>query len=588
MKPYTGYEQQPDTTITIDHGSVPVHVHGYEHEHEVGRDSYVRRIDYSNLLLIFAGWAAVQLVLPPAHEYPVIDDWIYARTVQVMHLTGQFFTHPMTQANLFGLTVWGTLWTKVFGFSFTTLTYSTLVLALAGLLAFYGIGRAVGVPPAGALLGTALFGFNPITLHLSYTFMTDVPFMSLVLVSCYLYIRGLQRGDAAWLLAGGFVAAWAYTIRQFGLLVPVAFVLYVAFDRLLRGGWPCLWRGRNQMLAIAVVPAVVMVAWWLWRHGIPPTGAEAMAASRRDRFLFKEPWLRVFLLRSFIYLPITALSAWAAVRVPRSRWWLVLLLGTGVIWGMYAVELPNELWVQMYEPPFTVQLGPVAVTFPQAAFTFGGIGNIVRVGGIDFFEYHQQPVLSTQVWRGLWALGVGLGILLLASMAGSLYDWLRSIRRGGGLSPKVAFYLLGAMTFVVSAALLGDVYDRYMFHFLPFVILYVVSGSVRWSRAAWAYSLAALMLIASFSLLAKADHIDHAAARWQAAQWVYARTAGLRAGYDWDNWVGSRNDAYQIADVPLDGYRVDRRFPYFSRLGGFTTRYVLAQSRLDVPPLPSP
>ena len=42
-----------------------------------------------------------------------------------------------------------------------------------------------------------------------------------------------------------------------------------------------------------------------------------------------------------------------------------------------------------------------------------------------------------------------------------------------------------------------------------------------------------------------------------------------------------------LTDLPLDGYRTERAVPYFTRLGGFSTRYVLAQSRGDMPPLPA-
>jgi hypothetical protein len=133
---------------------------------------------------------------------------------------------------------------------------------------------------------------------------------------------------------------------------------------------------------------------------------------------------------------------------------------------------------------------------------------------------------------------------------------------------------------------LGDSYDRYLLGYLPFLLLFVVSASGRWKCTAWAYSLTALVLIAGFTLLAKSDHIDHNDARWDAGKWLYDRTGGIHGGYDWDNWNHNRNDDYKIADYPLDGYRVEKRFPYYSRLGGFTTRYVIAQSRNNKPPLP--
>src|SRR5688500_10058077 len=147
--------------------------------------------DLFNIIAIVAGLGILLLLIPPEHDYPIVDDWIYAGSVRDLLQTGTFTLPTHSQASLIGLTYWGAAWAKLFGFSFTTLTYSTLVLALAALLAFYGIARTINVPPWGALLGTALLAFNPIFLHFSYSFMTDVPFLALVLIACYCYTKGI-------------------------------------------------------------------------------------------------------------------------------------------------------------------------------------------------------------------------------------------------------------------------------------------------------------------------------------------------------------------------------------------------------------
>jgi hypothetical protein len=183
-------------------------------------------------------------------------------------------------------------------------------------------------------------------------------------------------------------------------------------------------------------------------------------------------------------------------------------------------------------------------------------------------------------------VGLALSALLLAAITSRLLDLWGSGWREKLLAPVTPIYGLGAVIFIASMGVLGDTYDRYVLGFFPFMILFLVLRSSSWTRPAWVYSLVALALIASFTLLAKSDHIDHESARWEAGQWLYDRTGGIHAGYDWDNWVGHRKDDYVIADYPLEGYRIEKRVPYFSRLGGFTTRYVLAQSRKNMPPLP--
>ncbi len=538
--------------------------------------------DLFNIIAIILGWGLLLLLVPPQHEYPIIDDWIYAGSVRNLLETGTFTLPTHSQTSLIGLTYWGAAWSKLFGFSFTTLTYSTLVMALAALLAFYGITRAVNVPPWGALLGTALLAFNPIFLHLSYSFMTDVPFLTLVLVSCYCYTKGIQGVGIRWVLAGSLFTSWALLIRQFGVLVPVPFLFYLALEGLLQKKWRW-W----QMVGIVLLPAIVGGAWYVWLRS-PPTGFAAAAAERSAAIIFHESWLRLFLLRAFTVLPLLALFTWSAVKMRRVSWRLTLPLAVVLIWGMYAVDLPTETLVQISEPPFTAHLGPFSFDHPQEMWTFGAWGNTIRVTGLDFFEYKQEPIWTQEVWRALWALGALLAVILLAKIVDGLLDWLKELKQGTPLSPRLPLYLLGIMIFVISMAFPADLFDRYILGFLPFVIIFMVRGSMQWGRAAWTYSIAALVLISLFATLAKADQINHDNARWQAGRWMQTRIGAVHVGFDWDQWTGGSSDTYQVADLPLDGFRTEQFFPYTCRLCGFTTRYVLAQSRADMPPLPQP
>jgi hypothetical protein len=140
----------------------------------------------------------------------------------------------------------------------------------------------------------------------------------------------------------------------------------------------------------------------------------------------------------------------------------------------------------------------------------------------------------------------------------------------------MAFYLLGAITFVVSLAFPGDLFDRYLLAYIPFLIVFVVRTSGEWGRAAWTYSLLALTLLATFTVLAI----------WQAATWMEQRTGQVRAGWNWTHLGHNDSESYLVDDVIADGFRLERDFPYTCRLCGFTTRDVLAQSRADMPPLP--
>lgn len=538
-------------------------------------------VDQRNLLLIGVGWGALWLILPPQHEYPIIDDWIYAGAARNLAATGVFQMPAMSQANLVGQSVWGAGWIQLFGFSFTILTYSTLILALAGLLACYSIARALGIAPGGALLATALLGVNPLWVHLSASFMTDVPFMAALLLACWCYLRGLQEGNEVLLLIGGVFTGWAFTIRQFGLLVPLAFGGLLVLEGLRTGRW----RGRT-LLVLAIMPALIMAVWYGWARDMPMTGAAVSAAHRAAAYVFKEPWPRVFVLRAGNVLPLLALFVAVALppRLPRWGWiagWAVL----GIV-GVYAADLPGETWLAISEPPFTARLGPLALTLPQEVYTFATSGNIIRVEGINFFEYRQVPIWTPEGWRALWVGGFVLAVLLLAQWSSGLAAWLRARPWRAPLPLALAFYGLGALIFVASLAFPGDLYDRYILAFLPFAILAVVQRAGRRGRRAWAGVGAGLVVFALVTVLLKADAIDHDNARWQAGQWMFSRVHGGHVGYDWDNWIGNPVSEYEVTDVPIEGYRTEMRFPYTSRLEGGITRAVLVQARADQPPMP--
>jgi hypothetical protein len=285
---------------------------------------------------------------------------------------------------------------------------------------------------------------------------------------------------------------------------------------------------------------------------------------------------------------LIALFAWGALGIRLRQWWLVATIGVGVIAGMWLVDLPTETWLAQYEPSVEVRLGPISYQMPNEQFMFGISGNIIQLDGIDFDEYRypQERVWPTDAWRYLWGLGLVLGVALLAKIAASLWEWVRTTWKGEQIGPLTGFYLLGAAIFVICLAFPGDMFDRYLLGFIPFVILFVVRGSKEWDRTAWIYSLVAFTLLATFTVLAKADHMDQERARWEAGYWMEARTGAVRVGWNWDHWGHNDSETYHVSGVQEDGFRVEQRFPYTCRLCGFTTRYAFAESRTDMPPLP--
>src|SRR5438067_3968965 len=118
----------------------------------------------------------------------------------------------------------------------------------------------------------------------------------------------------------------------------------------------------------------------------------------------------------------------------------------------------------------------------------------------------------------------------------------------------MGFYLAGFFIFVASDAFPGDVFARYILGFTPFFILFLVRGSRNWGKWAWAYSIAALTILAGFSVLALADRMDHMNVRWQAALWADKELGPVYAGFDWENWGHVSGDEAHVVDMHEAGY----------------------------------
>ncbi len=113
----------------------------------------------------------------PIGDFPLNDDWVYGLAVKSILEQGEFRMPSPASTDLFPQAYWGALFCLPFGFSFTALRVSTLVLGLVGILATYGIVRQLGAGARFALLAAALVAGNPLYFALANTFMTDVPFL---------------------------------------------------------------------------------------------------------------------------------------------------------------------------------------------------------------------------------------------------------------------------------------------------------------------------------------------------------------------------------------------------------------------------
>src|SRR6266542_4291548 len=211
----------------------------------------------TGLALSLVLFGLLVVLVNPLHNFPMGDDWEYARTVQWLLTTGQFYRSPVVQATAFFPAVWGALFSSVLGFSFTTLRLSTLPLAAGTLVAFYLILGELDFEPARRLLGTLTLMVAPLFVFNAHSFMTDVPFLFWLVLGLWCSLRAFRLGRLAWLGAGSICAALAFLTRQLGLALPAAVALVVLIYR-PRSDWP------RWLAASVAVPLAAVVRFYGW------------------------------------------------------------------------------------------------------------------------------------------------------------------------------------------------------------------------------------------------------------------------------------------------------------------------------------
>src|SRR5437763_2523538 len=190
-----------------------------------------KRSDWHAVIIITVAWMALVFVVNPTGNFPLIDDWSYARSVQGLLNEHALKYDGWNSPTLFFQLLYGAAFCWVFGFSFETLRYSTLVAGLAGCIGAYFMLRVVTPKRRIALLGSAVLLTNPVYFQHAFTFMTDVPFTALAIISGTFFTRWLKSASNTDIVYGTAAACCATLVRQIGVAIPCGlFVAVIVID----------------------------------------------------------------------------------------------------------------------------------------------------------------------------------------------------------------------------------------------------------------------------------------------------------------------------------------------------------------------
>jgi len=290
-------------------------------------------------------WWLAALIVGPAGDFPVFDDWHYGMLVRSLLEEGQFALWDDISPNLFLQPFWGYLFCRIAGgFSFTCLRLSTLVLGWISMLFVFSLLHTRESQTRMAFWGAVAFAFCPMFFLLSFTFMTDIPFLAGCLGSLWAFDAFLRSGKARYRLIAYLFALSAYLMRLPGIFIIPAFELAAWISAVDKGRQ---WRWMaGGMLFIAFF--FLLIETWIkpavGLRSAMTTGASILSERHlRAPFdhlrMFNRNLLRGILITGFLALPLFP-QLWKQSRIAflRKAWIAPLLLATtGFIMALWRI-----------------------------------------------------------------------------------------------------------------------------------------------------------------------------------------------------------------------------------------------------------
>ncbi len=526
-----------------------------------------------HLLIISSLWVLAALLVDYRGNFPLNDDWSYGIAVQRLVEEGVYEPTAWTSMSLLSQVLWGSLFCFLFGFSFEVLRLSTLTLSLLTLFGVYLIARQLNASGKVALFSTLLLAFNPVYLTLSYTFMTDVPFMGFSTLALLFSLRYLNNESVFTLIIATVFATLAVLCRQTGLYVPIALALSVLYK------YGC----RSKALLVAAVPGVfcagALLGYRFWLEHTARTPdlygkqlqdlVESIFSPRQWPMVFAESTVVAILYLGLFLVPFFALLLASPTASPLVRWF--------------------KKWLIRAIVPVSVLLG-VGLFSKDKLMPVGG--NILveeGIGPLTLYDvYNLKLPNATALPYEFWVMVTLLSILGAATLSVYLFSVIRwmviaLIQNQRTNAHYTRFFLIAGGVIYFMPVLFLNYYDRYLLTPLVLVtLLLALDGERLPSFKVAALPVALLLLFAFYSVAGTHDYLAWNRARWQALRQLTEHETvpyyQINGGFEYngymlftdeslrakktDKWWALEDDRYVTTFGRIAGYQVVRTYEY--------------------------
>jgi hypothetical protein len=365
-----------------------------------------------------------ELISSPYTTMGICDDGPYILVAKNLAATGHIHYNGWSAAMLCWQLYLGAALIKVFGFSFTTVRASTMVVSVAAAFLLQRTLVRCGISERNAVIGTLALVLSPLYLLLSVTYMSDIHGLFGIILCLYACLRALQASDdrasIGWIcfaVASNVAVGTSRQLAWLGVLVMIPSTLW-----LLRSHRRVFLAG-----AAAIIAGFLAIgACLIWLKHQPNTTPGTYGINHVPWLYITACFIRFFLEFPFLLLPVSALFFLAMPKCkPRIIVTVCALLATFSFLAVYLGhprgqlsslleptlrDVPGCDFITIYGAYQSLSQGTPSLFLP---LWVQGLLTIVSLGGViglilSFFapRTHQRPARETvsTSWRQLGTL----------------------------------------------------------------------------------------------------------------------------------------------------------------------------------------
>jgi len=475
-------------------------------------------IKYKNEIILSFIWIIAIFIVNPIGEFPLNDDWAYSRNVYYLSEEGRLVLSVWPSMTLIAQVLWGALVTLIFGFSFTTLRFSTLFIGLFTVILFYRILVFTTKNKTTSFAGALLLMFTPLYFSSSYTFMTEVYFLFTLILSLFYFFKFYNTEKTKFLIISSVSVLLSSLIRQPGIAMGVAFAIIYLLKR----------RFSIKHLVISLTPMLIaLICSYLYLLSIKTTGRVAMLRHVGN------------LLNHLIEAPFE--YYWKRFGLVAMYFGLFSLPFSFILLPSILKKYP---W---YEYLFIFLIA--VLTFISGFQTNFPAGNIIFNLGLGpkllkdtYWKENINPLLSEPTMYFIKMLSLLSGVIIIIWLSIEIIKGMQKLFENKMNAVRlirataIIFFLI-YLTFVL---INPQFFDRYLLPCLPFLILIISPTKPIFSRNNRFIFGMILSIFIVFSIAATHDYLSWNKTRWQAIDYLTeekkVEVTKIDGGFEFNAW----------------------------------------------------